>query len=172
MKKACLYATLAAMVLPCAALAQSSPSGLDKIMAYAGTWKIQTEHFATEFSKPGKENSQLRNECWRSAGFYACDQFVDGESKALIVFTYDEKENVYYSHAIPATGGAGGGSGKLVIDGNVWTFPWEDKVDGKTVYFRVVNVFTAPDTIEYRQEYSRDNLAWTVNSKGIEKKEK
>lgn len=149
--------------------AAESPAGIQKMLAYQGAWKIETEHFATRFSKAAKESSTLRNDCWRSAGYFVCDQFVNGESKDLIVFTYDARDDTYNSYSVPAAGG-GGGSGKLTIKGNVWTFPWEDKQDGKTVYFRVVNTFTAPGTIEYRQEFSEDNVHWTVTAKGFEHK--
>lgn len=60
-------------------------------------------------------------------------------------------------------------SGKPVIEGNLWTYPWDIKQDGKTVYFRVVNVFTAPGTIEYRKELSTDKTHWTVMAKDHEK---
>ncbi len=75
-------------------LAQSA--GIDAIQAYAGTWKTQMEHFDTAYSKAGKESSTLRNDCWKSGGYYVCDQFVNGESKALIVFTYNDKDKTYY----------------------------------------------------------------------------
>jgi hypothetical protein len=38
------------------------------------------------------------------------------------------------------------------------------------VYFQVVNTFTAPETIEYRQEFSEDQQHWTVTAKGLEHK--
>src|SRR5271165_1931247 len=155
---------VAAILLTLSARA-AEPAGIDKILAYKGTWKIETEHFQTRFSKAAKESSTLRNDCWRSAGFFVCDQFVDGESKDLIVFTYDAAEGIYHSYSVPAAGGDGGG-GKLIIKGNVWTFPWQDKQDGKTVYFQVVNTFTTPGTIEYRQEFSEDNVHWTVTARG------
>jgi hypothetical protein len=158
-----------ALLSGCVLLAEAA-TGIDKISAYAGTWKTETEHFATPYSKAGKESSTLRNDCWRSAGFYACDQFVNGESKALIVFTYNSKEDSYISYPIP-TDGSPASSGKLLIQGNVWTFPWEDKDNGKTVFFHVVNVFTSPGQIEYRQEFSTDNTHWTVMAKGLEKKQ-
>jgi len=34
----------------------------------------------------------------------------------------------------------------------------------------VVNVFAAPDRIEYRQEFSEDKVNWTVMAKGVETK--
>jgi len=158
-----------AWIVLCVCAAAEGPVGIEKIAAYQGTWKIETEHFNTRFSKAAKESSTLRNDCWRSAGFFVCDQFVNGESKDLIVFSYDAKDDSYGSYSVPAGGGEGG-SGKLLIKGNVWTFPWQDKQDGKTVYFQVVNTFTAPGTIEYRQEFSEDKVHWTVTAKGIEHK--
>ena len=147
----------------------AEPTGIDRIAAYEGTWKIELENLDTPFSKAGKDSSTLRNECWRSAGFYSCNQYVNGESKALIVFTYNSKNDTYTSHPIPADGGEPG-SGKLLIKGNVWTFPWEIKKDGKTVSFRVVNVFTTPATIDYRQEYSTDQIHWITTATGHEAK--
>jgi hypothetical protein len=156
-------------IVLCACAAAESPGGIEKLQAYQGTWKIETEHFNTRFSKAAKESSTLRNDCWRSAGYFVCDQFVNGESKDLIVFTYDAKDDTYNSYSVPAGGGEGG-SGKLLIKGSVWTFPWESKEDGKTFYFHVVNTFTAPGAIEYRQEFSEDKVHWTVTAKGVEHK--
>ncbi len=161
-----------AALLTCgwAASLAAESGGIDTIQAYAGTWKTQTEHFDTAYSKAGKESSTLRNDCWKSGGFYACNQYVNGESKALIVFTYDDKDKTYTTYPIPV-GGNSAGKGKLLIEGNVWTYPWEDTEQGKTTYFRVVNVFTAPGKIEYRQEFSTDKVKWTLMAKGTEVKE-
>jgi hypothetical protein len=142
--------------------------GIDPIMAYAGVWKIETDHFDTEFSKMSHESSSLKNVCWKSGGYVACNQMVNGESKVLLVFTYVEKQNSYTTYQIPQGGGEPG-SGKLFIDGNTWEFPWRVTGD-KITYFRVVNVFVAPDRIEYRQEYSADKEHWTVMAKGTERK--
>lgn len=153
------------------AMAGAAPvaAGLDKIAVYAGTWKTTTQHFATPYSKAGRENATLRNDCWRSAGFYACDQFVNGASRALIVFIYDAKHDLYHSYAIPAGSGRVF-AGTLIIKGNRWTYPNEYTNHGKTVYFRTVNVFSKPDSIEYRQEFSTDKVRWTVMAKGTEHK--
>ncbi|MGA2046691.1 MAG: hypothetical protein ABSG96_03320 [Terracidiphilus sp.] len=145
----------------------TAPRGVEVIQAYAGVWEIETEHFDTAHSKAGHEKSKLRNECWKSGGYFACNQYVDGESKALIVFTYNEKEDVYTSYPIPLDGGQAG-AGKLHIVGNIWTFPWEETEGDKTTFFRVVNVFVTPDRIEFRQEFSPDKVHWTVTAKGNE----
>ena len=160
---------LIAGVVLCACAAAEDPVGIGKIEAYRGTWKIETEHMDTRFSKAAKESSTLRNDCWRSGAFFVCDQFVNGESKDLIVYTYNAQDDTYNSYSMPAGGGRAG-SGRLLIKGNVWTFPWERQEGGKTYYFHVVNTFTAAGTIEYRQEFSEDKIHWTVTAKGLEHK--
>jgi len=153
------------------AIAQGSGiDGINAIQAYEGTWKTEMEHFNTAYSKAGKESTTLQNDCWKSGEFYACHQVVNGESKALIVFTYDSTTKAYTTYPITLDGRAAG-HGKLVIEGNVWTYPWEDSENGKTTYFRVVNTFTAPNRIEFQQEYSTDQKSWTLMAKGSEVKQ-
>ncbi|MBV8632334.1 MAG: hypothetical protein JOZ83_15505 [Silvibacterium sp.] len=162
----------AALVLltGCSLQSMAQATGIDVIQAYAGTWKTETEHFDTAYSKAGKESSTLHNDCWKSGEFYACHQIVNGESKALIVFTYDPKTRTYTTYPVTLEGRPAG-HGKLVIEGNVWTYPWDDTENGKATHFRVVNTFTAPNRIEFRQEYSTDNQNWTVMAKGVEVKQ-
>lgn len=163
-----LLATLLATSSARAAEAYT-PTGLDKLALYHGTWKVVIDHLDTPQSKASHEESTLRNDCWRSAGFYACNQIVNGESKAMLVFTYDAKADVYTSHVVPAEG-SGGGGGTLLIQDNVWTFPWQSTENGKTTFFRVVNTMHGTDAIEFRQEYSTDNEHWTVTARGEEKR--
>jgi hypothetical protein len=152
---------------PNAGAPADKPAGIDAIRAYEGAWDVTIEHFDTAHSKAAREHSSLRNDCWRSGGYYACNQYVNGESKVLLVFVYNQTKNEYTSYPIPADGSEAG-SGKLQIEGNVWTFPWQTKEGDATTYFHVVNVFLAPDRIEFRQEFSSDNVHWTVMAKGTE----
>jgi hypothetical protein len=151
----------------CAAVSADQPTGIDVIHGYAGDWEISIERLDTPHSKAGTEKSSLHNDCWKSGAYFACNQYVNGESKVLLVFTFDGQKNIYTSYQIPQDG-SDAGSGKLVIEANVWTFPWHVEEGGKTTWFRVVNVWTAPDRIEYRQEFSEDNAHWTVMAKGTE----
>lgn len=148
---------------------QQPTAGVDAVMAYAGTWKVQGERFATAHSDAGKENSTLRNDCWKSGAYVACNQFVNGDSKVLLVFTYNDKQKMYTSYPIPQDGEPAS-SGRLQIIGNVWTFPWQVTQGAQITFFHVVNVFTAPDHIEYAQEFSTDNVHWTTMAKGTETK--
>lgn len=155
-------------------LAQPAPqapssSGIDTVMAYAGTWKVQGERFATAFSNAGKEDSTLRNECFKTGAYVVCNQFVNGESKVLLIFTYSDQQKMYTAYHV-TQGGDPAGSGRLQIIGNVWTFPWQVTATGSTTYFHVVNVFTDPSHIQYQQEFSTDNVHWTTMAKGFETK--
>jgi hypothetical protein len=140
---------------------------VDRIWAYAGTWKIETESFETPYSKAGHEAKTLQNDCWKSGGYVACRQIVDGDPKVLIVFTCNGHGNTCTSYQIPPDGSEPG-SGEMVIDGDTWKFPWTSTVGGKTTWFRVVNVWSSPTTIEYRQEFSTDQVHWTRTSGGHE----
>jgi len=161
---------MALCALGSAAQAPQQPlAGIDAIMVYAGTWKVHGEHFATAYSQAGKEDKTLRNDCWKSGAYISCNQFVDGDSKVLLVFTYNDKEKMYTTYQIPQ-GGDPAGSGKLQIVGNIWTFPWQITQGETTIYFHVVNVFTGTDRIDYAQEFSTDNVHWNAMAKGSETK--
>lgn len=163
-------ALLMLVFAPLAARAASPDSPLDRILAYAGSWTVEIVHLDTPFSKAGHEVTHLRNDCWKSGAFVACNQVIDGVSKALIVFTYDAKTNRYTTYPIPADGGDPS-SGVLLIDGNTWTYPWSivDAAGTKT-HYRVVNTFSSPTHIDYRQEYSTDQVHWTLMGRGGENK--
>src|SRR5271165_4628168 len=99
--------TLVLLVVLCTVpsiFSQREARGIDKLSAYAGTWKTETEHFDTKFSKARKDSTTLRNDCWRSGGYYCCHQFVDDKAAALIVYTYNEKSDAYKSYVIPSDG--------------------------------------------------------------------
>lgn len=144
-------------------------SGLDAVMAYAGTWKVQGERFATAYSNAGKEDTTLRNECWKTGAYVVCNQYVNGESKVLLIFTYNDQQKMYTAYHVTQDGDPAG-SGRLQIIGNIWTFPWQVTAAGSTTYFHVVNVFTGADHIQYQQEFSTDNVHWTTMAKGSETK--
>jgi hypothetical protein len=146
---------------------QQSTGGIDAVMAYAGTWKVNGERFATAHSDAAREDTTLRNDCWKSGSYVACNQYVNGESKVLLVFTYSDLTKMYTSYPIPKDGEAAG-AGRLQIVGNVWTFPWEVSQGGVTTYFHVVNVFKDHDHLDYAQEFSPDNVHWTKMAQGTE----
>lgn len=146
----------------------ASPSDpLSPIALYQGTWRAQGQRFDTEFSKAGRSSRTLRNDCWRAGLFYACAQTVEGRQVALVAYFWDAAAGAYAAYSIPADGGPAG-KGRLVIDGDTWTFPWDKQAAGATVHLRVVNHFVGRDRIEYRREFSRDGVRWTLMETGVE----
>jgi hypothetical protein len=170
------FASLAASCLAVSCFAQtaalqSTAADIAPLWAYAGTWAVTIDHFETAHSKASHEQTTLRNACWKDAGYMACNQYVDGDSKVLLVFTYTGKNGVYTSYQVPPHGEEAG-KGTLILEGNTWTFPWQSGEGEKTTWFRVVNVFLAPDRIDFRQEFSTDNVHWTAMAHGVETKVK
>lgn len=159
-------AIVAAGCLALRASGQIKGTGVDAIWAYAGVWKIQMDHVDTPYSKASHEESTLKNDCWKSGTYVACRQIVNGDPKVLIVFTCKDEHNCA-SYRIPPDGGDPG-SGKVLLDGKTWTFPWSTTEAGKTTYFRVVNVWSSATTIEFRQEFSTDEQHWTAMATGHE----
>ncbi len=143
--------------------------GIGVLRAYEGSWDTSLQFFDTEHSKASTDKSALRNDCWRSGEYFACNQYVNGESKVLLVFTYDAQKKEYTSYQIPPGGGSPG-SGKLLIEGNRWIFPWQTGEGTNTTWFRVVNTWDGEDRIEFRQEYSTDQVHWTLMGKGETKR--
>jgi hypothetical protein len=159
--------TAARAEVPAAATATpAAQGGLDVLAAYAGPWHVEIHFLETPYSHARDTAYKLRNDCWRSAGFYACDQFVDGQSKVLVVYSYDSTRG-YSSFPIPA-GTDQVHVGHLDIQDKVWTFPWKVAKDGKTTYFHVINTWDSPDSIQFRQEYSADGQQWTLMAQGHE----
>jgi hypothetical protein len=144
-----------------------APTGIAAIEAYKGTWKFSSVTLDTPHSKAAKDEKVLRNDCWRSAGYYACNQFLDGNSQDLIVFTYHQDRNLYTTYIIPLDGSASS-SGTLEIHGDTWIYPWEVTEKGTTVYYRVVNIFKSPTSIQFRSEFSTDKQTWTPTATGTE----
>ena len=156
--------------LPTAAAAQPA-QGLDRLTAYAGSWDLDVTHLETPYGKAGNEHHRLTNDCWRSKLFYVCQQSLDGDPKALLIFTYDAAQDRYASYPV-VPGSEAAHAGVLLIQGQDWIFPWDDSRDGKTTHFRVVNTWSSPDTIEFRQEYSADGAHWTPMATGHEQRAK
>ncbi|HZT01030.1 MAG TPA: hypothetical protein VFA39_02060 [Steroidobacteraceae bacterium] len=167
------WAALPAMWLGAASIASAAPAtpatGVDAIYAYAGTWKASIDRLETSYSKAGHTANTLHNDCWKSGAYLACRQIVNGDPKVLLVFTCRAGGHTCSSYQIPSDGAAPG-LGALILNGNTWVFPWSVEKNGRTIYFRVLNIWSSPRTIEFRQEFSRDQIHWTKIASGHEAK--
>jgi hypothetical protein len=142
-----------------------SPSALDRLNVFAGTWKADIQNFKTPYSEDSTASYTLVNQCWKTGAFFVCNQSVDGTSRSLLVFSF-KGGDTYKEVAISADTGIGS-NGTLLVDGGVWTFPGEQHKYGQVTYFRTVNIYNG-DSLDYREEYSTDQQTWTLMSKGHE----
>ncbi|MEO8802972.1 MAG: hypothetical protein ABI304_11585 [Rudaea sp.] len=149
--------------------APATAAGVEPASAYAGTWKAEITYRQTPYSQAHVDVNTVINDCWHSAEFQACHQTVDGKSGALIVYLYRPDQKAYAIRTIAPDSGAVN-SAILIVKGNVWMYPWDDVVKGKTMHFRVINTFTSPASIDFRSEYSADSVHWSTSATGHEQR--
>lgn len=162
MKLLLCAAALAASTLAAA----DTPSALDRLIPFAGTWKSDSQTFDTPYSKAGTSSSTLVNQCWKAGQFFICNQSVNGESRVLLVFAYKGGDTFGVTY-VPADG-SHSISGTVLVAGGVWTYPGQQTKLGQTTYFRTVNIYGNSDNLDYREEYSQDQQTWTLMAKGHE----
>ncbi len=166
MKLFLFAATLTVAVSSIAADAPS-PTALDRLNVFAGSWKSESQTFKTPYSEESTSSYTLVNQCWKAGAFFVCNQSVDGVSRSMLVFSFKGGDS-YNEVAIPADSGHGS-NGTVLVDGGVWTFPGETHKYGQVIYFRTVNIYAAnSDSLDYREEYSTDQQSWTLMAKGHE----
>jgi len=157
----------AVLAAPLANAAEKNAAEVDTFARYAGTWKMQLNYVESAHSKARVESMTVANDCWRSDFFYVCNQIIDGKSRALIVFFYDPVAKRYGSYPI-AVGADTVHPATVVVDEKSITFPYDMQDNGKTVHMRIVNTFTTPDTLDFKQEYSEDGQKWVTMATGVE----
>lgn len=126
---------------------------------YNGTWQVTR--------KPGVKPEDLKNECALVGKFFACQQTVNGQLSALIVFVPKDKPGQFYTQSINPQGRATG-RGDLEISGDHWTYTSNWDEGGKTIYYRTTNLFTGKNRIHFEQEESSDGKQWKVTGSGDE----
>jgi hypothetical protein len=126
-----------------------------------GGWSVTP----TAATKP----DQLVNHCSMSDAFYTCEQVVNGNAVALIVFTATDVPGAFHTKIVLPTGYSID-RGDLKIDGDHWT--WSGKStsdDGKTTtYSRTENYFTGKDKIRFERYESTDGTTWVKKGGGDE----
>lgn len=159
MKKLLFIATLAALPL---LAADPAP---EPLWGYQGTWEFTKDSplGSAIVNKPQK----IQNDCADIGQFFVCQQTVDGKLVALLTFTRTSTKGHYYAVPVLPNGHAAG-YGELDIEGDRWTYPKKEEVNGKTVYTRVVNIFSGKDHVRFEQSESSDGVNWKVLASGKE----
>jgi hypothetical protein len=159
-----------------AAAAEPAPAIAERtyrpLMNYQGRWNV-VETGANKIDR-------LENRCARTGLFFACEQVVNGKSLALVVFLpiaqpADAAAGVpqfYRTQALLADANPGGEWGRLGIQGDHWTYTWENKSGGNTTYWKNINTFHGADRITFEVSNSADGKTWKLRKSGEERRVK
>jgi len=154
-----LIAAVFALAASLTASTQTFPDSVyTPLWNYNGTWKVSIQ---------GKPPDTLINHCARTGLFFACEQNVNGNPAALVVFVPIDNDGHYRSSPITKDG-TPIGSGDLEIKGNHWTFLGKSEENGKTTWYRTINDFTDDSHIHFEQSQSTDKINWEVQRTGDE----
>ena len=132
--------------------------------AYNGTWTVKALH---PFS--GKEGTvdHLENRCHAGRAFYTCEQVVNGEPAALVIFTLNKEPGKFDVDNVFPNGHCSSNT-DLFVKGDHWTYLSHATGEGGKTY-RTENVFTGPDHIHFTQFESADQgKTWTETNSGEE----
>ncbi len=146
-------------------LMQAAPAA-DPVYAplwlYQGGWRVSRSDLA-----PGAKPDELKNQCALLGKYFACQQTVNGQAGALIIFIPAATAGQYYTQNVRLEGFASG-RGNLEIAGDRWTYLSTRDESGKTVYYRTLNVFTGKNRIHFENAESNDGKNWKVTGSGDE----
>jgi hypothetical protein len=129
---------------------------------YNGSWRITRKNLA-----PGAKPDDLVNQCALVGKYFTCQQTINGETGALLVFVPANKPGHYYTQNVRLDGRATG-RGDLEIEGDRWTYSTTWNQGGTTTYYKTINTFTGRDRIHFEQLESKNDKDWTTTNSGDE----
>jgi hypothetical protein len=115
---------------------------------------------------------ELENHCAQTGLFFVCEQKLNGESAALIVFLPKGKTASgaleYRTQVLLPDASKAGEWSSLVIDGDTWVYKSETGDAKKPKHLRTTNRFTGKDKIHFEVENSEDGTTWKTQITGDE----
>lgn len=149
-------------MVPLLAAAPSANPVYAPLALYQGSWLVSRSDLPAR-AKP----DELKNQCALLGKFFACQQTINGQQGALVVFIPAAAAGQYYTQNIRVDGFASG-RGNLEIAGDQWTYSSTRDESGKTVYYRTTNVFSGKNRIHFENAESGDGKSWKVTGSGDE----
>jgi hypothetical protein len=133
---------------------------------FVGHWEGGGKFATTAMSTAGSVTS--KTDCaWSAQGHYlVCEQILTDEKgthQQLTVYTPSDEGSDFTYYTI--TGSGSPFTGKVKIEGNVWTYDNRFEQDGKKTEVRTINTFTG-DEESFKTEYAIDGGAWTTMLEG------
>jgi hypothetical protein len=150
-----------AILLPLASSALAD-SPFEQLWQYQGTWDVTMSANGAKAA-----SNKVQNDCIDMGQFFLCQQTVDGKVVALLTFTQAETKGHFYTNPVFPDGRAAG-RGELEIEGDRWTYPSKEEENGKTKYYRIINIFTGKDRIHFERSESSDGKTWKLLASGDE----
>jgi hypothetical protein len=137
----------------------SAQSAYAPLQLYNGNWRVTR--------KDSPKPDELKNECALIGKFYTCQQTVNGDVSALLIFVPAGSPGHYFTQSVNTQGRAEG-RGDLQISGDRWVYSstWDE--GGKTTYYQTINVFSGRDHIHFEQQQSSNRKDWTTSNSGDE----
>ncbi len=127
---------------------------------YGGNWKV-TRKSAGANAKP----DELQNQCASVGRFFTCQQTVNGNVVALLVFIPTNQPGHFATQTVLPEGRAAG-KGELEISGNRWVFTSSWNQGATTTRYRTTNIFADKNHIHFEQEESSDGAHWETKESG------
>jgi hypothetical protein len=163
------------IILLCTALvaAQNPPAvpkpgpELKKLDYFSGNWHLAGDMKASPFGPAGKMVGTEHNQ-WMEGGFFLLSHADEtspmGKAKGVAIFGYDTEEKVYTYHAFNSMGEAEQAKGTL--EGNIWTWTNEQKMQGKLMRGRFTVKTTSPTTYDFKFEMAPEAGDWSTVMEG------
>jgi hypothetical protein len=129
---------------------------------YQGTWHVSRSSLAA-----GAKPDELKNQCALLGKYFACQQIINGQEGALLIFIPAATAGQYYTQNIRVDGFASG-RGNLEIAGDRLTYLSTRDDSGRTIYYRTTNVFNGKNRIHFESAESNDGKNWKVTGSGDE----
>jgi hypothetical protein len=129
---------------------------------YNGAWRVTRAGVA-----PGTKPDELVNQCALVGKYFTCQQTVNGEPGALLIFVPANEPGHYYTQNVGLDARATR-RGDLEIERNRWTYSSTWNQGGTTTYYKTVNTFTGGDRIHFEQLESKNNKDWKATGSGDE----
>jgi hypothetical protein len=150
-------------MVPLTSAAVPTDSVYAPLWLYQGTWHVSRSNLAA-----GAKPDELKNECALLGKYFACQQIINGQEGALVVFIPAAMAGRYYTQNIRVDGFASGRGDLEIAGGDHWTYTSTRDDSGRTIYYRTTNVFSGKNRIHFESAESNDGKNWKVTVSGDE----
>lgn len=174
-KRLVILCICASLYLPVSSFSTTPASPEDAykpLQLYDGAWQVNV-------TQPKPKTDHLVNHCARTGKFFSCEQQVNGETGALVIFLPtgpaekgSPSAQSYRTLVALSDASKPGDWGHLTIDGSVWTYTWTSLDGDKVVSWRNVNRFQDNDHIHFELQRQDPDRTWKTQLAGDESRSK